>query len=83
MANNNLKAKLEKLEKVKQQIKDEERKIEQDLGKHILKILDLSHAEFEEAKRQIETLTPIKQENELDEEENHIDSSQNTIRSGV
>lgn len=53
---NTYEKKIDKLEKIKQQIKEEEKKIEQDLGRIFLKTFNLNHSDIEEAKELIKTL---------------------------
>lgn len=56
MSGKRLKSKLNKLEEIKQQIKEEEKRIEQEIGKFVLKTFDKTHEESEYIKNIIEEL---------------------------
>lgn len=68
MTGKRLKAQMDRLEKIKQQIKEEQNKIEQDLGKMFLKTFDLTHEESGRANELIEELLLLHEEHNVTSE---------------
>jgi len=66
---------LERLEKIKQQIKEEEKRIEQDIGKHAMKTFDLSYEDLEDIKSMIDELYLIYVERNEKDSSNEIESN--------
>ena len=73
MASNQLKKKLERLQKVEQEIKDQEKKVEQDVGKAFLKAFNIPHEESDRANELIEELLMLYKE--ANPNENEVASS--------
>jgi len=78
--NKRYESKLERLEKIKKQIKDEEKRIEQEIGKHALKTFDLSYEDLEKVKSIIDDLYLIydeqKEDDSLESESNENNDMQ-------
>lgn len=70
--NKRYESKLERLEKIKQQIKEEEKRIEQDIGKHALKTFNLSYEDLEEVKSMIDELYLIYEERKKQNSDDEI-----------
>ncbi|KIU04558.1 hypothetical protein FKN04_22730 [Bacillus glycinifermentans] len=77
MAANQLKKKLERLQKLEQEIKEQEKKVEQDVGKAFLKAFDIPHEESEKATELIEELVLLYEEANPDNNE-----AENEVASG-
>ncbi|KKE78658.1 hypothetical protein DTX80_17735 [Bacilli bacterium] len=73
--NKRYESKLERLEKIKQQIKEEEKRIEQDIGKHALKTFNLSYEDLEEVKSMIDELYLIYEERKKQNSDDEIESN--------
>ncbi|MEC0434417.1 hypothetical protein P8832_09615 [Bacillus subtilis] len=73
MASNQLKKKLERLQKLEQEIKDQEKKVEQDVGKAFLKAFNIPHEESDRANELIEELLMLYKE--ANPNENEVASS--------
>ncbi|MCY8497748.1 hypothetical protein P8917_10085 [Bacillus atrophaeus] len=73
MSSNQLKKKLEKLQKLEQEIKEQEKKVEQDVGKAFLKAFDIPHEESDKANELIEELLMLYEE--ANPNENEVASS--------
>ena len=65
VASNQLKKKLERLQKLEQEIKDQEKKVEQDVGKAFLKAFNIPHEESDRANELIEELLMLYKEANL------------------
>lgn len=86
MTGKRLKAQLDRLEKIKLQIKEEQNKIEQDLGKTFLKTFDLTHEDSTRANELLEELSMLYEENkevntekELSEETNYNNQKNDNV----
>lgn len=73
MASNQLKKKLERLQKLEQEIKEQEKKVEQDVGKTFLKVFNIPHEESDRANELIEELLMLYEE--ANPNENEVASS--------
>ena len=77
MTGTRLKTQMDKLEKIKQQIKEEQNKIEQDLGKAFLKTFDLTHEDSKKANELLEELLMLHEEHKEVKTKNEV-SEKNT-----